>query len=87
MTLHLSPEELMARHRMQQKLWRANHPEAVKEYHRKYHAKPEIQERRTAWQRDNKEKRNARRRELYQLKKETVMDGTSTESHDATSCI
>ncbi len=79
MTLHLSPEELIARHRAQQKAWRLAHPEAVKEYHRKHHAKPEVHERRVQWQRDNKDKRNARRRETYRLekaKKATVTDET-----------
>ena len=65
MTLHLSAEELVARHRAQQKAWRLAHPDKVCEYHRRHHARPEVKERRLQWQRDNKERINARRRELY----------------------
>lgn len=65
MTLHLTPEELIARHKAQQKAWRLAHPDKIAEYNRKYHARPEVKERRLQWGRDNKEKINARRRELY----------------------
>ena len=65
MTLHLSAEELAARHKEQQRAWRMAHPEKVKGYHNKHNAKPEVKERRKAWQNENKDKINARRRELY----------------------
>ena len=65
MTLHLTPEELLARHKAQQKAWRQAHPDKVNEYHRRHHARPEVKERRLAWARENKESINARRRELY----------------------
>ena len=65
MTLHLSAEELITRHRAQQKAWRLAHPDKVCEYHRRHHARPEVKERRLQWQRDNKQRLNTRRRELY----------------------
>ena len=65
MTLHMTPEELLARHKAQQKAWRLANPERVNEYHRRHHARPEVKERRLAWARENKESINARRRELY----------------------
>jgi hypothetical protein len=65
MTLHLSPEELLIRHKAQQKAWREANPDLIKAYHRKYHAKPDVKERRARYGVENKERINARRREIY----------------------
>ena len=65
MTLHMTPEELCARHKAQQKAWRERNPELMSGYHRKYHAKPEVKERRARYSVVNKERINARRREVY----------------------
>ena len=67
MTLHLSPEELTARHKAQQKAWREAHPDKVRAYHRKYAAKDDVKERKREFERANRERINVRRRELYRL--------------------
>ena len=67
MTLHLSPEALVARHKAQQKAWREAHPERVRGFHRKYAAKPEVKARKRAFEDANRERINTRRRELYRL--------------------
>ena len=69
MTLHLSPEELIARHKEQQKAWRAAHPERVQAYHLKHQSSPEGKARRKAWAQANKDRVNERRRQLYQIRK------------------
>ena len=68
MTLHLSPEELTARHKAQQKAWREAHPDKIRAYHRKYAAKDDVKERKREFERANRERINARRRELYRLR-------------------
>ena len=71
MTLsHLSADDLIARQRMMQKLWRQNHPEKVKEYYVKHQARPEHRERIKQWHSKNKERINAQAHERYHLKKE-----------------
>ena len=50
MTLsHLSADDLLARQRMMQKLWRQNNPEKVTEYYEKHQARPEHRERIKQW--------------------------------------
>ena len=68
MTLGLSPEELRIRHKQQQISWREAHPDRVREYHRKHHARPEVKAHRREWQQANRERLNARRRELYRMR-------------------
>ncbi len=68
MTLGLSPEELRIRHKQQQISWREIHPDRVREYHRKHHARPEVKQHRREWQQANRERLNARRRELYRMR-------------------
>ena len=65
--MHLSPEELAARHKAQQKAWREAHPDKVRAYHRKYAAKDDVKERKREFERANRERINVRRRELYRL--------------------
>jgi hypothetical protein len=65
MTLHLSPEELCIRHKAQQKAWREANPDLIKAYHRKYHAKSDVKERRARYGVENKDRINTRRREIY----------------------
>ena len=79
MTLHLSPEELIARHKEQQKAWRAAHPDRVRAYHLKHQSSPEGKARRKAWAQANKERVNMRRRELYHQRK-TQNTETQTEA-------
>jgi hypothetical protein len=69
MTLYLSPEELLARHKEQQKAWREAHPERVQAYHLKHQSSTEGKARRKAWAQANKERVNIRRKELYHLRK------------------
>ena len=70
MTLGLSPEEIIARNKEKQRQWRLNKPERIRGFHRKYNQKPEVQERKLQWARENKEAINARRREIYAMKKQ-----------------
>ena len=72
MTLHLSPEELIARNKAKQKQWRIDHPERVKQFNAKYNAKPDVSARKADWAREHKEAVNARRREIYRLKRESA---------------
>jgi hypothetical protein len=65
MTLHLSAEELVVRNRQKQREWRAAHPERVRHFYLKYAASGKDKPRKAAWSRDNKERVNLRRRELY----------------------
>ena len=69
MTLHLSPEELIARHKEQQKAWRAAHPDRVQAYHLKHQSSEEGKARRKTWAQENKDRVNIRRRELYHARK------------------
>ena len=62
-------EERLVRNAQIRSDWRRNHPEKVKEYHAKYSLKPEVKERKHQWAIDNKEAINARRREIYRLKR------------------
>ena len=70
MTLHLSPEEIVARNRAKQKQWRLDHPERVKEFHRRYNAKSEVSARKTQWAREHRDEINKRRREIYQSRRQ-----------------
>tara|TARA_Y100001968_G_scaffold81089_1_gene72212 strand:- start:4205 stop:4459 length:255 start_codon:yes stop_codon:yes gene_type:complete len=70
MTLHLPPEEIIARNKAKQKQWRIDHPDRIKAFHAKYNAKPEVMERKAAWAREHKDDINARRREIYRLKRD-----------------
>jgi hypothetical protein len=65
MTLHLSPEELIARHKAQQKAWRLAHPERVQEYHLRHQNSEEGKARRKDWTQRNRERINERRRAIY----------------------
>ena len=69
MTLHLSPEEILARNKAKRKQWRLDHPERVKEFHRKYNEKPGVAERKKEWASANKDYLNAKRRETYRMKR------------------
>ena len=69
MTMHLSPEELIARHKEQQKAWRAAHPDRVQAYHLKHQSSLEGKARRKAWAQENKERVNIRRREIYHTRR------------------
>ena len=68
MTLHLTPEELTVRHKAQQKAWREAYPDKIRAYHRKYAAKESVKERKRDFENTNRERINARRRELYRLR-------------------
>ena len=70
MTLGLTPEELIARNKAKQKQWRLDHPDKIRAFHRKYNLKPEVQEHKLQWARENKEAINTRRREIYAMKKQ-----------------
>ena len=68
MTLHLTPAELTARHKAQQKAWREQYPDKIRAYHRKYAAKEDVKERKKNFEKENRERINTRRRELYRLR-------------------
>lgn len=68
MTLHLSAEELLARQKRQQYEWRQANPEKVRAYYRKHNQTEKSIERRKTWAVENKERCNARRRELYRMR-------------------
>ena len=72
MTLHLSPEEIVARNRAKQKQWRLDHPERVREFHKRYNAKPEVSARKTQWAREHRDVINKRRRDLYKSKRQEL---------------
>ena len=72
MTLHLPPEEIIARNKAKQKQWRIDHPERIKSFHNKYNSKPETRERKAAWAREHRDEINARRREIYRLNHASV---------------
>ena len=65
MTLHLSPQEILERNKEKQRQWRIDHPERVREFHRKYNARPEVALRKSEWARKNRQIINTRRREVY----------------------
>ena len=73
MTLHLSPASILARNKAKQKLWREQHPERMRAFHAKYNAKESTKERKAQWARENRDRLNARRRELYR----TAQDQTA----------
>ena len=79
MTLHLTQEELAARHKAQQKAWREAHPDNVRAYHRKYAAKDDVKERKRDFERTNRERINERRRELYRLHNPIPTPGDSSD--------
>ena len=68
MTLQLTAEELVARQRLQQKLWREVNPERVKGYYLKHKARPEHLERVRQWKSAHREEINSRVREKRRLK-------------------
>ena len=70
MTLHLPPEEIIARNKAKQKQWRIDHPERIKQFHAKYNAKPETKERKAAWAKEHRTEINARRRAIYKAQRE-----------------
>ena len=74
MTLHLPPEEIIARNKAKQKQWRIDHPERIKAFHAKYNAKPEVKERKAQWTKDHREEINARRREMYRRQREIASE-------------
>jgi hypothetical protein len=82
MTLHLSPEELIARHKAQQKAWRQAHPERVQAYHLKHQHSEEGKTRRKTWAAMNRDRINDRRRELYAERK----TNTTEMQPEAVSC-
>jgi hypothetical protein len=65
MTLHLSDRTLRAHNRQKQREWRAAHPDRVRGYYAKYAATGKDKPRKAAWAHANKDRLNARRRELY----------------------
>jgi hypothetical protein len=76
MTLHMSPESIIARNKAKQKQWRIDHPDRIKDFHRKYNAKPGVIIRKTQWARDHRDEINARRRETYRTRHEDALQNT-----------
>jgi len=74
MTLHLSPEEIIARNKEAQRVWRQNHPDRVKGFHKKYNAKPDVCARKTEWARLHRDEINERRRKIYRQKRSTEQE-------------
>lgn len=68
MTLNLSPKSLIQRNQEKQKQWRLEHPERVKEFHKKYNSRPEVKLRKLEWAREHKNQINQKRREVYKMK-------------------
>jgi len=71
MTLHLPPDEIIARNKAKQKQWRIDHPDRIRAFHAKYNAKPDVVERKSTWARENRDLINTRRREIYRLQRES----------------
>ena len=69
MTLHLPPEEIIARNKAKQKQWRIDHPDRIKAFHVKYNQKPEVKTRKLVWAQENRDSINERRRRVYRLKR------------------
>lgn len=66
MTLcHLSAENLIARQRMLQKLWRQNNPEKVQAYYKKHQARPEYRERMKQWRLEHRDEQNLKARNRH----------------------
>ena len=76
MTLGLNAEDLIARHKMQQKAWRLAHPEKVKMYHDKHQNTDEGRARRREWTKQNRERLNERRRELYSIRNVKIQESS-----------
>ena len=74
MTLHMAPEEIVARNKAKQKQWRIDHPDRILDFHRKYNAKPEVSARKTEWAREHREEINERRRLQYRQKHEITQE-------------
>ena len=72
MTLHLPPDEIIARNKAKQKQWRLDHPDRILDFHRKYNAKPAVSARKTEWARNHKDAINERRRLQYHQKRATA---------------
>ena len=87
MTLHLSPEEIIARNKAKQRQWRIDHPDRVKQFNAKYNAKPEVTIRKAVWAREHKDEINTRRREIYRLKRETITNLQKPEIDTPQKCI
>ena len=72
MTLHLPPEEIIARNKAKQKQWRIDHPDRIKAFHQRYNAKPEVSARKTQWAREHRDLINAKRRAAYRKRREAA---------------
>jgi len=77
MTLGLSAEELIARHKEQQKAWRLANPEKIKFYHDKHQNTDEGRARKREWNQQNKERLNERRREQYAIRTSEMTQDTA----------
>jgi hypothetical protein len=74
MTLHLTPEELMARNKEKQRQWRESHPDRVRAFHIKHNTKPQVKARKLDWARENKDLINERRRRIYHDRKKQAKE-------------
>jgi len=69
MTLGLSPEAILERNAEKRRVWRLEHPDRVKAFHRKHNALPHVSNRKTEWARQHRDEINIRRRDQYAQKK------------------
>ena len=69
MTLGLSPEAILERNAEKRRVWRLEHPDKVRAFHKKHNALPHVSTRKTEWARQHREEINNRRREQYSQKK------------------
>ena len=69
MTLGLSPEAILERNAEKRRVWRLEHPDRVKAFHRKHNALPHVSNRKTEWARQHRDEINNRRRDQYAQKK------------------
>ena len=76
MTLGLSPEAILERNAEKRRVWRLEHPDRVKAFHRKHNALPHVSNRKTEWARQHRDEINNRRRDQYAQKKvlETITE-------------
>ena len=72
--LKLTPDELVKRQRMQQKLWRVKNPERTKELQKRYNDKPHVKQLKLDWSRRHREEINERRRQKYAAEKMAKLD-------------
>jgi len=82
MTLGLSPEELILRQKEQQRQWRLNHPEKIREFHKKHNSKPETAARKAEWYRQNADTVNEKRRARYKEKRLLEQANRNTSTSD-----